>query len=125
MIDEWTFNTDLEELIVQDVFSAIKIVVKNSGQPGEIKVTQLMMNIDHPVVDQIPSAKVFFQEETGELIIEENSEYVTVRGAYKEFPMRQMEGTSIMGDDYNLDYDLYQQHIIVEVPKGVKAEVEY
>lgn len=39
--------------------------------------------------------------------------------------MRQMEGTSIMGDDYNLDYDLYQQHIIVEVPKGVKAEVEY
>lgn len=62
MIDEWTFNTDLEELIVQDVFSAIKIVVKNSGQPGEIKVTQLMMNIDHPVVDQIPSAKVFFKK---------------------------------------------------------------
>ncbi|WP_423809578.1 ATP-binding cassette domain-containing protein [Piscibacillus halophilus] len=129
VMNEWTFSSDLEEISIEDPFSPYQLHVENTDQVSDIKVTQFMMNVDHPIINLIPNANVSFQEMSGHILIEEPRSHVEIKVIYEEFPIRQIKDISMFHRDHLVGKrgeESYRQHILIQVPEDVKVnEVSY
>lgn len=124
VIKEWTFDFDSEKVIIRDQFTLYEIDVIYTDR-NDIQVTQYMMNFDHPIIKFVPPAEIWQQNQGTELTIAEPGHYINIKGVYNEFPVRQMEGISMMDSDYLLERESMKQYFLIEVPEGVKVELEY
>ncbi|MGP4072647.1 hypothetical protein ACTWQB_08850 [Piscibacillus sp. B03] len=124
VIKEWTFDFDLDKVIVHDQLTQYEIDVSYSER-NDIKVTQYMMDFDHPVIKLIPPAEVWLENMDGRLSIVEPTQHVSIKAIYNELPVRQMKEDSMMESDHLIDRDSMKQYFLIEVPKGVEVELEY